>query len=125
MAKAPPHILLVEDEPGTLITTALLLEMAGYRVSKAANGRKGLDQLHLEKPDLLITDYMMPHMDGLQLIAAVRDDERLRDLPVLLMSSALPPDIDASAVADDFIDKPFEYEEFARRVERLLARPPR
>lgn len=122
MTTRAPHILLVEDEPGTLTTTAMLLEMSGYRVSKAPNGRKGLDLARADRPDLLVTDYMMPHMDGLQLIAAIRGDEQLAGLPVLLMSSALPPHLDGARLADDFIDKPFDYEQLRRRIERLLAR---
>jgi DNA-binding response OmpR family regulator len=120
MKPRPLHILLVEDEPGTLMTTAMLLEMSGYRVSKAANGRKGLELLQAERPDLLVTDYMMPHMDGLQLIEAVRGDPALDGLPILLMSSALPEEVMQNMIADDFIDKPFEYDEFERRIKRLL-----
>ncbi|NKF23695.1 response regulator [Solimonas sp. C16B3] len=113
-------MLLVEDEPGTLNTTAMLLEMSGFRVSKAPNGRRGLDMLLSERPDLLVTDYMMPHMDGLQLIAAVRAEPTLEGLPILLMSAALPAEAARQQVADGFISKPFDYDEFERRVRALL-----
>ncbi|WP_028081828.1 response regulator [Solimonas soli] len=119
MSTRPPHILLVEDEPGTLMTTAILLEMSGYRVSKAPNGRRGLELFVAEAPDLVVTDYMMPHMDGLQLIEAIRAAGERASTPILLMSSGLPPEV-SPTLADAFIRKPFEYTEFERAVVRLL-----
>ena len=74
MSASPRHVLLVEDEPGTMTTVALLLEMLGHRVSRAANGKRALAMLLQERPDVVVTDYMMPHMNGLELIAAMKAD---------------------------------------------------
>ncbi len=120
MSTAPLHILLVEDEPGTLITTAMLLEMSGYRVTKAANGLRGLESFQHERPALVITDYKMPLMDGLELIRQIRTDESARAIPALLMSSSLPSDIDPNAVADAFVAKPFNFDQLKEVIERLL-----
>ncbi len=122
MSTAPLHILLVEDEPGTLITTAMLLEMSGYRVTKAANGLRGLESFRHERPALVITDYKMPLMDGLELIRQIRTDESARGVPVLLMSSSLPADIDPNTLADAFVAKPFNFDQLKEVIERLTPR---
>lgn len=116
------HILLVEDEPGTLVTMGLLLEMSGYRVSKAANGRQGLERMAAEVPDIVITDYMMPHLDGLSMIARMKADAALARVPVILTSAALPASLDACSIADAFIPKPFRIEALLGLIETVLQR---
>jgi len=120
-AKAPPHVLLVEDEPGTLTTVALLLEMSGYRVSQAANGERALQQLARERPDIVLTDFMMPHVNGLELIQAMRAQPALSTIPVILTSAALPADIEPSKVAQGFITKPYRIEAVIQLIESILA----
>jgi CheY-like chemotaxis protein len=120
-AKAPPHVLLVEDEPGTLTTVALLLEMSGYRVSQASNGERALQQLARERPDIVLTDFMMPHVNGLELIRAMRAQPALAAIPVILTSAALPADIEPSKVAQGFITKPYRIEAVIELIESILA----
>ncbi len=119
-AKAPRHVLLVEDEPGTLTTVALLLEMSGYRVSQAANGQRALAQLAREIPDIVLTDYMMPHLNGLDLIEAMRANPSLNKVPVILTSAALPVNIEPSKVADGFLTKPYRIETVIQLIESLI-----
>ena len=73
-------------ESPNLLTDVLSDE--GYRVLVAVNGREALKRAEEERPDLVITDYMMPIMDGAQLIRAIADHPDLKEVPVLLMSSA-------------------------------------
>ena len=120
-AKALPHVLLVEDEPGTLTTVALLLEMSGYRVSQASNGERALQQLARERPDIVLTDFMMPHVNGLELIQAMRAQPALAAIPVILTSAALPADIEPSKVAQGFITKPYRIEAVIELIESILA----
>jgi CheY-like chemotaxis protein len=120
-AKAPPHVLLVEDEPGTLTTVALLLEMSGFRVTQASNGERALQQLARERPDIVLTDFMMPHVNGLELIQAMRGQPALAAIPVILTSAALPADIEPSKVAQGFITKPYRIEAVIQLIESILA----
>jgi len=81
-------ILVVDDEFDILTTWRLVLEMEGYEVTTASNGRIALEAAAMRAPDLVITDWMMPHMDGVELIRHLAADEALGQVPVILMSAA-------------------------------------
>lgn len=120
MNAVPRHVLLVEDEPGAMITVSLLLEMMGYRVTQAANGKRALEALKLELPDIVVTDYMMPHMNGIELIKAMRAEPAFAAVPVILSSAALPPEIDTSRVAAGFLSKPYRIDALVALIGRVL-----
>lgn len=102
-----PRILLVEDEPGLRDALAMLLELDGYQVECASNGRAALDMLTDGCPDLVITDYMMPHLDGVSLIGEIRSDHPCAETPILLMSAVdLPEAVPADGGAQAFLLKP-------------------
>lgn len=103
-------VLIVEDE----FTIAELLEMVltdeGYRVLLAANGRRGLERLaEGPRPDLVISDYMMPVLDGAGLVRAMRASEAQRDIPIIVMS-AMPEASVRQHIAGyaAFMRKPFQ-----------------
>ncbi|HXS21696.1 MAG TPA: response regulator [Steroidobacteraceae bacterium] len=81
-------VLVVDDEFGTVEVLVAALEDAGYRVLTAANGRRALERLEENKPDLVISDFMMPLMDGAALVTAMRTNPSFRDIPVIMMSAA-------------------------------------
>ena len=81
-------ILVVDDEFDILTTWRLVLEMEGYEVSTASNGRTALDAARSNPPALVITDWMMPHMDGVELIRKLAASDGLGEVPVILMSAA-------------------------------------
>lgn len=81
-------VLVVDDEFGTVEVLVAALEDAGYRVLTAANGRRALERLEENKPDLVISDFMMPLMDGTALVTAMRTNASFRDIPVIMMSAA-------------------------------------
>jgi len=81
-------ILVVDDEYLIADILSYALEDEGYMVVKAGNGRKGLDVLDRERPSLVITDFMMPVMDGLEFARAIRERPQYAELPVILMSGA-------------------------------------
>jgi CheY-like chemotaxis protein len=81
-------ILVVDDEFDILTTWRLVLEMEGYEVATAANGRAAFDTARSTPPDLVITDWMMPHMNGVELIRQLAADDTLSKVPVILMSAA-------------------------------------
>lgn len=81
-------VLVVDDEFGTVEVLVAALEDAGYRALTAANGRRALERLEENKPDLVVSDFMMPLMDGAAMVAAMRANPSFRDIPVIMMSAA-------------------------------------
>lgn len=117
-------ILLVDDEPSLLVALELLLEEEGYWVVTAQHGRQALDRLGETIPDLIITDYMMPYLNGAELIEAVRAQPAWAHIPILLMSVALPRGVHPEELADAYLPKAFDLEQLYATVERLIARSP-
>lgn len=117
-----PTVLIVEDE----FAIADLLEMAltdeGYRVLHAANGRQGLERLaEGPRPDLVITDYMMPILDGAGLLKAMRDTQAQRDIPCIVMSSMPEANVrERVAGYAAFVRKPFQLAAVVQVVARVL-----
>lgn len=117
-------VLIVEDE----ISIAKLLEDVltdeGHRVALAGNGRRALDQLvAMDVPDVIVSDFMMPVMDGASFVKALQEDDRLRDVPVVLMSSLGEDTVAARAQGyAAFLRKPFRIVDVIRLVEELAAR---
>ena len=80
------RILIVDDEPTIRSTIATMLRMENYEVTTASDGREALDSVLVHGPDLIITDYNMPRMNGQQLLDAVRDIPCTATVPVLMLS---------------------------------------
>jgi CheY-like chemotaxis protein len=115
-------ILVVDDEFAIVWSVGTQLQDEGYRVVPAANGREALARIAAGRPDLVITDVMMPIMDGRELIAALGAEAGTRDLPVLVMSAISRGAIDAAGPlrCDAFLRKPFSLKELMREVHRLI-----
>ena len=119
----PRKILVVEDSRTQAEHLSILLESEGYHVVRAVNGRDGLEQVHRERPDLIISDIVMPEMDGYQFCQAVKSNEATRKIPlVLLTGSHGPVSIlrGFESGADNFIRKPFESDYLVERVRRIF-----
>lgn len=101
-------VLVIDDEFGIVDVLVSELEDQGYRVFTAANGRRGLDRLAETRPDLIISDFMMPLMDGAAMARAIRADPAYRNIPIILMSG-LPEAKVRERFADyeAFLQKPF------------------
>jgi CheY-like chemotaxis protein len=112
-------ILLVDDEYAIVEVLAHLLEEEGYAVLTASNGREAMERAAEKAPDLVITDQMMPLMSGTDLLRALKKDRALRDVPVILITSAAKPTSREVRWAD-FLAKPFEFDELLRAVRRVL-----
>jgi CheY-like chemotaxis protein len=102
-------ILVVDDEPVILLALVDLLEDAGYEARVASNGREALLRMAETPPDLVLMDIMMPSVDGREVVRRMRDDPRLRSVPVILMSAAITPDMAELNVA--FLPKPFDVDD--------------
>lgn len=115
-------ILIVDDEYLIADILGFALEDEGYLVEKASNGRKALEALQHTSVELVITDYMMPVLNGEELLKAIREEMKLPDLPVILMSGAqaslgrISPQMFAAV-----FDKPFDMGEMIAKVRELLA----
>ena len=108
-----------------LFRSALILQRVaedeGYMVVKAANGRRGLEVLDRERPALVITDFMMPVMDGVEFARAIRSRADTVDLPILLMSGAHGSNGRATPeLFADVFDKPFEVDYVIAKVRELV-----
>jgi len=114
-------VLIVDDEFGLADITADLLTDAGYDVALAINGKLGLSSLAVRQADIVITDLMMPVMDGPEMIRQMRADPRLAAIPTILMT-ALPEGIPTGAAAQHnaVLVKPFSMAELLDTMHRLL-----
>ncbi len=118
-----PRIMVVEDDPHVLRQIAFALEHEGYSVTTATAGDDALRQLMRERPDLLVTDVMMPGLDGYDLVDQLRRDESLCDLPVIMVTArTADEDISKgfSSGTDIYIEKPFKPAELVAFVRRFV-----
>ena len=115
-------VLVVEDEYGNAEILQLLLEAAGYRIAIASNGKVALELLEGEKPALILSDFMMPIMNGGELGHAVRRNPALARIPFVFMSGT-SEDVVRQAFRDydAFLPKPFRIEALLPIVERFVA----
>src|SRR5712692_161843 len=117
-------ILVVEDSPTQAEQLKSLLEASGYTVTVAANAKQALAEAHKRKPTLIISDIVMPGMDGYTLCKTIKSDEKLKDIPVILVTSlSLPQDVlkGLECGADHFIRKPYDEKYLLSRIQYLLA----
>jgi two-component system phosphate regulon response regulator PhoB len=125
MTPAKPHILLVEDETALVELLRYNLEKEGFRVSAASDGEEGLSLIAEARPDLLILDWMLPHVSGIEICRQLRRKPETRDLPVIMVT-ARGEEADRvrglEVGADDYITKPFSPNELIARVRAVLRR---
>jgi DNA-binding response OmpR family regulator len=116
-------ILVVDDDPVILQLLQVNFEMEGFTVITAADGQEGVERTRADRPDIVVSDVMMPRMSGLELVAELKGDPDTATIPVLLLTAkAQQADISAGLDqgADDYVTKPFEPLELVDRVNRLL-----
>jgi len=105
------RVLLVEDAPFLRYAFGRLLRMHGFEVMEATDGREALDRVHDFQPQLVVTDLMMPVMDGVELIQRLRADPRTAELPVLAITADATEKAEQrarEAGAVDFVTKPID-----------------
>jgi DNA-binding response OmpR family regulator len=122
------NILVVEDSPTQLAQLQRTLKAKGYEVLPAKDGEEAVELLKTATPALIISDIIMPRLDGFALCAQIKADEKLKALPVLLLTSLdNPKDVirGLECGADSFIVKPYEEAALVARVEDILLGPSR
>jgi signal transduction histidine kinase/HPt (histidine-containing phosphotransfer) domain-containing protein len=119
----PVHILIAEDSPTQAELLRHALECHGYKVTSATNGRSAVELARMCKPTLIISDVLMPEMDGYQLCQKIKTDPDLKELPVILVTTlADPQDVirGLECHADNFIIKPYDEHYLVSRVQFVL-----
>jgi PAS domain S-box-containing protein len=123
---AKANILIVEDSLTQAMLLRHLLEEQGYVVTRAASGKEALDCLRVERPALIISDIVMPEMDGYELTRAIKKDEFLADIPVILLTQLSDPEdvirgLEASV--DFYLTKPYDETFLLSKVESITSHP--
>ncbi|NJK42053.1 MAG: response regulator transcription factor [Acaryochloridaceae cyanobacterium SU_2_1] len=119
------HLLLVDDEPGLREAVQAYLEESGFTVDVASNAKAGWDILQERSPDLVISDIMMPEVDGYQFLQQMREDPRFSRLPIVFLTArGMTKDrIEGyNAGVDAYLSKPFDPDELVAIVTNLVAR---
>lgn len=123
MGDLKPLILVVDDEAHILHVVSLKLRNAGYEVITAANGEEGLDAAVQNEPVLIITDYQMPVMSGLEMCQKIKQHERVCDTPALMLTArgfSLGDEELATTNIAEVLSKPFSPREVLERVKHLI-----
>jgi chemosensory pili system protein ChpA (sensor histidine kinase/response regulator) len=123
-ARAAPLVLVVDDSLTVRRVTQRLLVREGYRVAVAKDGLDALERLAEEKPQMVLSDIEMPRMDGFDLVRNIRGDARLRDLPVIMITSRIAQkhrDYAAELGVDHYLGKPYSEEDLLALIGRYTA----
>jgi len=122
-------LLVVEDVPNVLELLDVTLRFKGYPVVTAMNGQEALEKVASERPALVITDILMPKLDGYALAHLLRSDPQTRDIPIIFLSATyVTPEDKQFAIslgAVRFIEKPIDTEEFLLTIAELLTQGPK
>ncbi|WP_414565904.1 MULTISPECIES: response regulator transcription factor [unclassified Anabaena] len=121
----PLTILVVDDDLGTRLSISDYLELSGYSVITANDGQEALAMVDDYHPDLIVTDIVMPQMNGYELVRRVRQQPVFRLLPVILLTARTKTQeriLGYQSGCDLYLPKPFELEELAAAIRNLLAR---
>ncbi len=120
-----PQILIVEDEPALVTMLRYNLEKEGYRVDDAGDGEEALLRVEESIPDLVLLDWMLPRLSGLEVCRRLRRRPETRDLPIIMLT-ARGEEADRvrglDTGADDYVSKPFSPKELLARIRALLRR---
>jgi CheY-like chemotaxis protein len=126
--KAKPYILIVDDDPDILDGIIMILETQSYRLETARDGKKCMELVEEEVPDLLILDLLMPRMDGWGVIREMRSNPRFASVPIMILSTVIEDasnrryELETGMVMDiqGYIQKPAKPADLLQRIENLL-----
>lgn len=120
-----PRLLIVEDDADQRSILELVFKQANYEVIQAANGVEGLECVEREQPDLIISDLMMPQMDGSEFVTRLKNNPRYHRIPILMLTVIADEEREYALLdmgADDYCEKTIQRKLLLKRIERLLTR---
>lgn len=125
MRQVQPHVLIVEDEPSQRAVLSYNLESEGFRISEAEDGDAALLMVSEEVPDLIVLDWMLPGVTGIEICRRIKSRPETRDVPIIMLS-ARSEEVDRvrglETGADDYVVKPYSVTELMARVKGQLRR---
>jgi len=118
-------ILIVDDEPAIREMIATMLELADFKVLEAENAQQAHQRVVDERPDIILLDWMLPGISGIELTRRLKRDESTREIPVILLTAKSEEDnkiLGLDVGADDYVTKPFSTRELLSRIRAVLRR---
>ena len=125
MFKDQPRVLVVEDEPAQLEILAYNLESEGFLVSRARDGEEALLLIREDVPDVIVVDWMMPHLSGIEVCRRLKSNPETRSIPVIILSARSEDEDKVRGLeigADDYVVKPYSVVELMARIRTQLRR---
>ncbi|KPL06180.1 hypothetical protein AMJ86_09600 [bacterium SM23_57] len=127
--KEKPYILIVDDDPDILDGILMILETQPYKLETARDGKKCMELVENEVPDLLILDLLMPRMDGWGVIREMRNNPRFASVPIMILSTVIEDashrryELETGMAMDiqGYVQKPAKPADLLQRIEKLLA----
>ena len=127
--KEKPYILIVDDDPDILDGILMILETQPYKLETARDGKKCMELVEEELPDLLILDLLMPRMDGWGVIREMRNNPRFASVPIMILSTVIEDashrryELETGMAMDiqGYVQKPAKPADLLQRIEKLLA----
>lgn len=117
------RILVVEDEKDIVENIEVRLQVVGYQVVCAYDGKAGVDAARSQKPGLILLDIMMPKLNGFEVCKILKADDKTKAIPIIMLTSlSQVGDIDKAfdAGANDYLTKPFEYDRLLKKIQKYL-----
>ena len=118
-------IFIIEDEPSIIKLVQHNLEKEGFIVSSSLNGNEGLKELKKFQPHLLLLDWMLPDLSGIDICKSIRRESNLKNLPIIMLTAKGESEDKIKGLnsgADDYITKPFSFNELMARIKAVLRR---
>lgn len=118
-------IFIIEDEPSIIQLVQHNLEKEGFIVSSSENGNEGLKQLKKFEPNLLLLDWMLPDLSGIEICKNIRKDNKFKTLPIIMLTAKGEEEDKIKGLesgVDDYLTKPFSYKELLARIKAVLRR---
>lgn len=122
---AKRRLLIVDDEHDFVDALSTRLEAKGYDVIKAFDGKEGLEKAHLEHPDLIVLDIIMPEMSGYDVCRKLKVDQKFNNIPIIILTAKFEPsDIEFGKEmgADAYLTKPVELDVLSDKISELLSK---
>lgn len=117
---SPPKVLVADDDPDLLDICAEVLEMEGYIVAKARDGAEALRQLYADGIDAVLLDVMMPGVDGITVCETLKQDPKMKELPIVMMSASHSAMQRAKKCCNAVLPKPFDLDRLINTMQQCI-----